>query len=143
MNLKLAITFLILGTFGLTSPALAQKMDGSVQQQRELQGEFFSLNEDFFMGQLPWTTVIVKNKVESDGLPDMGLTVCGIDEATNKEHCTIFISIEGNANMRTAAFTVAHETCHVWNRRDIEEHGPRWQNCMVHLAIEGAFQDLW
>lgn len=130
----------ILGILG--SPALAQKLNHSEEQRKELQNEFDTLNKDYFNGELPPTKIVVKDKVIMGTIPEMGYTICGINEVTDKEYCTILISIDGNANLRVAVFTVAHETCHVANRQ-IDGHGAEWQGCMLKFAEGGAFQDLW
>lgn len=43
--------------------------------------------------------------------------------------------------------SLLHEMCHVYlkisNQIELDNHGPKWQNCMHKLADKRAFEDIW
>jgi predicted SprT family Zn-dependent metalloprotease len=41
---------------------------------------------------------------------------------------------------RYAHMTLLHEQCHVATYDEIQDHGPKWQACMLRLDRMGAFR---
>ena len=102
-----------------------------------LQDDYNTFNRDYFLGQLPknanvrWTDLSLQQ--------DMGMT--WIDEAGVRQ---IRIDRKTNPVLRQAQLTLLHEMCHIkTDGRELDNHGIKWQACMVNLAEHGAMHDLW
>lgn len=108
-----------------------------VYTDEQLQAWYDGFNEEYFSNRLQkaevkWDDLTAKN--------DMGLT-------ERRPDGSILITLDRATNntRKTAQWTVAHETCHVAVPAglEFEDHGPKFQNCMVNLATHGAFADIW
>jgi hypothetical protein len=110
------------------------------QKQALLQEAYAENNDDFFLGQLPkdarieWTAGL-RNE---NGHRAMGLTIMN-----EQGQFIIKIDRESNAVMRVAKFTLIHEECHVklWTK-EFDDHGFKFQSCMLDIAARGGFHDL-
>ena len=103
----------------------------------ELQAQYAQDNEDLFMGQLPKDTVV--SWADLSFKNDMGLTI-----PYPNHHYMIKIDKRSNPVYRQARMTLHHEECHIktWDK-EAGAHGSAFQQCMVDLAVRGAFVDLW
>jgi hypothetical protein len=103
--------------------------------EKELQGWYDGPNEKYFLNQLPaakvkWGDLTAQNM--------MGFTI-----RWDEKNFLIVVDRETNPTYSTAEFTIAHEQCHVATWSEITSHGPKWQACMVRLAEQGAFAEIW
>jgi predicted SprT family Zn-dependent metalloprotease len=76
--------------------------------------------------------------------PDkMAVTECGL--ATRV--CTINMNPDYELTDKIARFTELHEMCHVdlfvTNEYELNQHGPKFQRCMLDKAVKHGFDDLW
>ena len=102
--------------------------------QAGLQRIYSSVNDEYFSGKLPKDTTVEWGDLSNED--SMGLTL-------HRPGGGNLIILDPNANRirRVAILTELHEICHVATQ-DFE-HGEKWQGCMLHLAEQGAFADLW
>jgi predicted SprT family Zn-dependent metalloprotease len=102
-----------------------------------LENEYQIANEQDFLGQLP-KRVDIKWARLGNSLGESWL---------NESGAHIRIDRHGNQYPRYVRLTLRHEMCHLKVDLDgapeFDEHGPKWQGCMVNLALHGAFHDLW
>lgn len=132
-------SFALLALSLMLPAPLARSHFQSTLTEEELQGYYFGYNEDFFMGQLPNTTVVQWGDLST--IHAMAVTTGGEDKDSP---FTIIIDQDTNSVDREVLMTLFHEMCHVkvhWG--ELDQHGEKWQACMVNLADQGAFQDLW
>lgn len=95
-------------------------------------------NDKYFQGELPVNTV-VSFDLRDDRF--MALT----------EHSGSYFRIDFNPKYnnspKVARMTLLHEMCHirqfVESEREFDDHGIKWQTCMMNLAKQGAMSDLW
>jgi len=103
----------------------------------QLQLWYETLNEDYYLGQLPKETEVRWSDLTQRHY-------MGITERRPDKTFTIFVDRTTNPTWSETELTVAHETCHIktW---DVDEpsHGPKFQTCMVNLAVHGAFEGIW
>jgi SprT-like family len=99
-------------------------------------------NETYFNNKLPHAVVEFKvNLTDEQGHPLMGLT-----HESNVAAPRIFLSTRYQDNARIWEGTELHEICHVEvdaHNPEFEEHGPHFQACMLGLAENHAFDDIW
>ena len=104
----------------------------------DLTAQYSTINFKYFQGTLPQISVVLSNQHSTD----MGVTL----PLPNKSFVIIIFSRWAVAPV-TQTETLMHEMCHVdMEVKGIHEfnvHGPHWQNCMLNLAKEGAFHDVW
>ena len=105
--------------------------------QSRLQNDYALFNGAWFGGKLPDDTSVVYDQVP-DGRDVVGLT------NWDGTRFVIYIVPRYNLAQSTADETVLHEMCHVftWNR-EVIDHGPRFQQCMLDLADDGALAHIW
>lgn len=103
-----------------------------------LQAWYANFNELYFFDQLPKVVEVSWGDLTAQG--DMGLT-----QRRSDGSFLITIDRKTNSTESTAKMTLAHETCHVAvpTGTELDDHGPRFQKCMVNLATHGAFADIW
>ena len=95
-------------------------------------------NHEYFQDELPKTVVITKT-LNDDRF--MALTFY--------ENGAYHIALNPKYNFSTKIEreNLLHEMCHirifVEHDEEFEDHGPKWQACMLELAKKGAFADLW
>lgn len=111
--------------------------------QETLTRSYAEFNTDWFGNKLPSSVSILYVLV-----PDSKLIAQTRDRinADGSTHFTIFINAYYDRDLREAEFTELHEMCHVYNSvegREFEAHGTHWQACMLQLAMNGAFNNLW
>jgi SprT-like family len=102
-------------------------------------------NETYFDDKLPHNVSVKWADIprEKDGDVDMG------DTAEDVQHRAYAIRIDRMSNVTwgTTLMTLRHEECHAaedpYLVGDEDEHGPRFQSCMINLAKAGAFKDSW
>jgi hypothetical protein len=127
-----ATCVLIVGTVS-ASPRLTDE---------RLQGWFDFWNTTLWEGKLPPTSVRWGDLTAQN---DMGHTLChSTDEGWR---CSIVIDRDTNPVERSAKFTLLHEMCHVAvdtsSASEFDEHGPKFQACMLQLGKDGVLKDLW
>ena len=110
----------------------------------ELQKMFDIYNEAYFNGELPSTPVTWADLPKENG----GYVLGNTSEDISGKTFTIQIDVKSNVAAITAALTLFHEMCHVATMQaeldaDEDTHGPRFQKCMLRLAQNGAFSNLW
>lgn len=120
---------------------------GEIIDTDKLNAWYNGYNEKYFQKELP--------EAGSVSPPDVVITF-NLHDA-DKAGITIFGAQDGFIHMglnpdflkgtKTLRLTMLHEQCHirmfVENAHEFDQHGPKWQACMHHLADEGAFEDLW
>lgn len=94
------------------------------------------INEEYFSSTLPKNVEVKWGDLTL--LKDMGVTNRHADGSY-----TIVLDPKQNPNRRIAEFTEYHEICHIATPPEVDQHGPKFQACMLRLAQEGAFKDLW
>src|SRR6267142_2731649 len=96
----------------------------------QLQLWYDSLNEDYFLGQLP------KTEVKWGDLTKPGYV--GLTTLDFSGQFKITVDRLTNPTRAEAEITIAHESCHIktWYATELS-HGPKFQNCMVNLANHG------
>jgi len=101
---------------------------------RDLAALYAQYNEDYFLDQLPKDTIVSIGNITSDGF--MGYTI--------KSNNRYYIVLDRQANYArvTAELTLLHEMCHV-KTPNSWFHERNFQQCMMDLASQGAFHDLW
>ena len=107
-----------------------------------LQDAFEHLNDGYFDGNLPRDTKVVYG-APPDTLEVIGETYCTYVPQGGVRGCTIYIVPKYNLVAPIALETLNHEACHIATYGTEFDHGPDWQNCMLNLAKEGAFEGLW
>lgn len=113
---------------------------GDVISENFCQKWFDGINDVYFNNTLPPTKV----KFDTIDSALVGITYCTLNLQTDSySACTIHINRKYNLAEPVAAETVIHETCHVATYVEREDHGPRWQTCMLDLAKRGAFKGVW
>jgi hypothetical protein len=99
-----------------------------------LKQDYLDYNYGYFGNRLPKDTIVMLGPAYAYGRENLGLTVHWneyIIEINPKYHLT----------QKQADITLLHEMCHVANWG--KYHSPEWQACMLDLAEQGAFSDLW
>lgn len=97
-------------------------------------------NEEYFANELPkdttvkWGDLTLQDDIGLSELRPDGTWVIVLDRANNPSPVQ-------------ARLTLLHESCHVrtWvrNMTEFETHGDKFQACMLQLAHQGAFKELW
>lgn len=103
----------------------------------ELVKDYEPLNDAWFDGKLPHDTTVSYNEASGRYI--------GVTHQVG-DHFDIFINSYYDRSVNEAEFTELHEMCHVAvavSGYEYEQHGPRWQRCMLRLAQQGAFTELW
>jgi hypothetical protein len=101
-------------------------------------------NQTYFEGKLPPTEIhFVENLHGLDGEPVLGITYPG-------NPYRIYLEAKYADELRYSLMTLKHEECHeavdenlMGLRLEFEMHGPQFQKCMLRLANNGAFKELW
>ena len=95
-------------------------------------------NHEYFQDELPKTTVITKELADDRF---MALTFY----ENGRYH--IALNPKYNFSNKIERENLLHESCHVRifieHEEEFDDHGPKWQACMLELANKGAFKDLW
>lgn len=107
-------------------------------------------NELYFDNKLPKDVTVVAEEAP-DTAPNhffYGET----SHAVSTHWYKMYVSPKHNTSVDLEEETVLHESCHikVWEKYENRgvvygggEHGPEWQACMLNLAEQGAFKDIW
>src|ERR1700683_2224244 len=97
---------------------------------------YAAFNHQWLADRLPRDTEVSYGKC-----PILGVQACSYK---NKGHYVIHMVALYNMAPDQAHFNLLHEQCDLdsWDV-EIDEHGPKWQACMLRLANAGAFHDLW
>lgn len=100
-------------------------------------------NSGWFAGDLPEDTEIHLGDIPSGyaGYQSiMGLT----DWDAQRKKFVIYISSKWNPGSSTADLTLIHEMCHVQTfNQEFDDHGPKWEQCMVNIAEHGGLHGIW
>jgi hypothetical protein len=103
---------------------------------------FDNWNQTQYGGTLAPTVVFVETPPDGDAY--MGQTLCDLkDDASGAEACQMYINPKFNIAEVTADETIIHESCHVKTANEFEDHGPRFQHCMLEVAMSGGFKGIW
>jgi len=107
-------------------------------------------NETYFLGQLPNAEVVEEDIIDSK--PNH-VFMADTEHALGGHWYKIRISPTYNPTLNEEVLSISHESCHIliWERYEKEgkgadyqeNHGTAWQNCMLNLAEQGAFKDVW
>jgi len=97
-------------------------------------------NDAFFYGKLPPARIeFIPNLTDEHGVRCMGLKIDGAP-------IRIFLDAKNQDNARIWQGTIFHESCHIYVDKyapEFDEHGPHFQSCMMGLAKQDAFHDIW
>ena len=107
-------------------------------------------NELYFDNALPKDVIVVAEEAP-DSAP--GHFYYGETSHSVGSHWyKMFVSPKHNTSVDLEEETVLHESCHIkiWEKHERmgtpyagDEHGPEWQACMLDLAEQGAFKNIW
>ncbi len=107
-------------------------------QDRHLDEWYTAYNHMYFQDELPKTVVITRN-LQDDRF--MAIT----DYSDGLYH--IGINPRYNLSTKTERINLLHEQCHILgfveHDDEFDQHGPKWQACMLRIAKSGGFNDLW
>ena len=113
---------------------------------------YLEANEYYFNNELPKDVTVrfVPYPTTDDGIPAMAFTTFGspIDMVLDAEY---------RDNVAIWAESVLHESCHIqtiniikfpganplYIPMEFDQHGEKWNGCMLDLAQQGAFKNLW
>jgi predicted SprT family Zn-dependent metalloprotease len=128
---RLFLIGIILAVMGTT--------DGQERRDR-LNPWYNGYNEKYFNNELP-KDVLITHDLHDDRFV-----------ADTEQYKTGFYHIAFNPKFnlsgREELLTLLHESCHIrlmssGQGDELDQHGARWQDCMLTLAKQGAFADLW
>lgn len=108
-------------------------------------GIYEGYNELYFMNSLPKDVLVTLSDIPSDS----NEKVFGETLHIGRHQYAMLISPKYNDTLEEEEESVLHESCHIWvweHHPDLdpkEAHGEIWQSCMLNLAEQGAFQDVW
>jgi hypothetical protein len=102
---------------------------------RNIQQQYANFNGWWFEGKLPKDVTVTWGSAEGY----MAITKGDDDRALSIE-----INPKYGVSEKQIAALEFHEMCHVaiWNE-DSRSHGKKWQACMLRLAEQGAFENVW
>lgn len=108
------------------------------QPDRHLDEWYASYNHAYFQDELPKNTLITYD-IHDDRF--MALT------AYEGSQYHISFNMKYNFSNKMGRLNLLHELCHVRQMvegdEEFDQHGPHFQSCMLGLAKQGAFTDLW
>ncbi len=140
MKLQLALVAALF----CAAPIMAQGQKPVPGQGHQALVEAYSELREKYLPQLPKDVDIkVAEHLQINGHAALGYTEC-LDFLPNgrRDGCTIYLGVaENGGGLNTMVFTLYHESCHIVTYGF--GHGPEWQKCMLNLAEEGAFADVW
>ena len=103
-----------------------------------LQAFYQEYNEDYFGNRLPKNPVIT--------ITDLGDNM-GESFQTSSGTWHIGIDRRSNPVEKQRDLTLIHEMCHVdlhvSGINTLDQHGEEFQSCMVRIAKQGGFKELW
>lgn len=109
----------------------------------DAQAFFTAYNNEFFDGKLPATTVHFADNLKTlQGQDAQEMTYPG-------NPWRIAIMSESSNNTTEWEELELHGMCHVATDSntvigpEFDDHGPRWQKCMIRLADIGAMKGIW
>lgn len=132
----LTLLFLLIASWNLPTPH--RKVSSDLEDDAMLQQWYGTINEEYLANTLPKNTQVRWGDLASKH--DMGLTVQRADGSY-----LIVIDRATNPTWSSALLTEYHEICHIVvpiTTLD-NDHGPKFQACMLGFAKAGAFKDLW
>jgi hypothetical protein len=133
----LALMFAML----LTTSVWAQKpKHESTGNSPALHRLYQDYNVEYFAARLPDAIV----NITTDKNP--GWAALTTPPSSKQDRYQITISTSWLPAPRSQFEALLHEMCHVSVEQhggEFEEHGPKWQACMLRLAEKGAFRFAW
>ena len=106
------------------------------ETEQQMKRRYDSYNRHYFGDTLPHDTIIRYARLSDDYIavtrklgPKYIMTI-----DPEKDNCTAHL-----------AQTLLHEMCHIkvdWTN-EFDQHGPKFQGCMLDLAEHGAFNGIW
>lgn len=114
-------------------------------EDKKLQRRYQELDDYYFDGKLPEHVTVIWFDIPME----QGAYVMGdMKTDINGSRFDIRIDTKSNVSKATEELTLFHEICHVAVFNQVKKygedsHGPHFQACMMNLAAEGAFADLW
>lgn len=139
----------VIAVFALVaSTAYAIKIQKREFDDRVLQQWYASYNEIIFGSELPSNTKVTWMDLSAVSVLDnpshpMGMTIHDLGGKNFK----IEIDKDYNPAEVTENETLIHEMCHVEvefvEKDELENHGAKWQACMLRVAEHGGFADVW
>lgn len=128
MNTKLKVILIALLTVTLTYP-----VQGAGVSSPQLKAKYLEYNEEYFLGMLPTDAIVGYGTCPDDAM------AC----TTHPEDIFHVTLVEKyNPAVATAHENILHESCHILTWDEIEEHGPRWKDCMHRIYDLGAMEGL-
>jgi hypothetical protein len=101
---------------------------------RGLKLKYLEYNDAYFDGVLPRNTI-----VEYGTCPDAQSIACTTHPG---DVFKITLVKEYNLAPVQAHVNLLHESCHIVTWTELEEHGPRWKDCMHRIYQKGAFEGI-
>ena len=120
----------LLGLLFFTAIPLGAAQDEPICKNPQIW--FQEYNEEYFYGMLPANTIVRYGDAQ------------GNEAITQKLFGRFYITLEPKYNLapKQAHENILHESCHVLSWSELDDHGPRWRDCMDRLYQKGAFRDL-
>ena len=125
-------------TWSLVLVMLFAAISVTAQSDRHLNEWYAGYNHAYFHDELPIDVRITRN-LHDDRF------------VAQTEYTNGFFHIEINPRFNQAESiereTLLHEQCHILmaveKTEEFNQHGQKWQACMMSLAKQGAFEGLW
>lgn len=128
MNTKLKVILIALLTVTLTYP-----VQGTAVSSPQLKAKYLEYNEEYFLGMLPTDAIV-------------GYGTCAEDAMACTTHPEDIFQItlvkEYNLAPAQAYENLLHESCHLVTWSELDEHGPRFKDCMRRIYALGAFDGI-
>jgi hypothetical protein len=98
------------------------------------------LNAQYFYGSLPEDKTEIK-------FMDSDSNIASLEQYADG-HWGILLDRKTNPVEKMAEFSIAHESCHQYDRlqqldEGLDQHSGNFDLCMQRLAAQGAFHHLW
>lgn len=141
ITVALAVAYWYLFGCGGTLPSDAFEDDNGDATQGKLADAYRTYNDKFFYGGLPEKNT----RIEMVKMPGY---IGRIHHFRSNDTWLISIDTVSNQTERVAEFTLIHEQCHQYDQMNgwdegPDQHGEVFQNCMLRIANQGGFRELW
>lgn len=134
------LAFLLFLFFMPVDKPVHRMNNSAVISNEKLNSWYRGYNEEYFANQLPKNTVVKLGDLTPQD--DIGMS-----QILPNGNWIIIIDRAKNPSPVQARMTLLHESCHVRTyirgMAEFEVHGDKFQACMLQLAHQGAFKELW
>lgn len=135
----LAIVIYITCLVGLMLHRSSNRKKDIGQDDRTLRQWYISYNDTLFQNELPADVDV--EWADLSAYRAMGMTF------NDGKHYKIDIDDKYNPAETTRNETLIHEMCHIEvsyvEGDEIDDHGPKWQGCMLRIAEHHGFDQIW